>query len=169
MTEGIGRRATRVHLLLVAALGITGLGMLLVILLAGVGPDQFSRGIALFAAVLTAPLWLMGIAAAIDAVRTFRGRPVSPRRALAWALLATGGGVLLAYSFGHFSVLAALFGVSGGLALAWPAIAVVSSDGMSQYFYPTDPFFWIPIIGIVLGGASLVVQMTDRRRTRYVE
>src|SRR5215203_5102150 len=117
MSNHIGLRASRVHLLLVTALGITGLGLLVVILLGGLGGNQYSRDMALLAGVLTAPVWLIGIAAAIDAVRTFRGRPVSGRRALAWAVLATIGGALLAYSFGHLSVLAALFGASGALAL----------------------------------------------------
>src|SRR5215218_5465796 len=109
MSSRLGLRASGVHLLLVTAVGITGLGLLLVILLGAVRGNQYSRDMALLAGALTAPVWVIGIAAAIDAVRTFRGRPVSRRRALAWALLATVGGLLLAYSFGHFSVLAALF------------------------------------------------------------
>ena len=70
--------------------------------------------------IFSAPIWLIGIVAAMEAVRVARGRRVSPRRAAAFALTGVVGGIVLAWTHGVFAFLATLVDRPGDVGLGWP-------------------------------------------------
>lgn len=164
MFDHLGPRATRLHLATVLLLALVGIGLLAVIAVGLLGPDAYSRDMALLGGVITAPVWLIGVVAGVDAWSVLRGRPVSRVRAGAWALLATGGAVVLAASFGLTALAGALLASPHLVGSEWPVIWISTPDGMgSQFLYADRPEFWAPLAVLPLGIASLVAVVLDVR------
>ncbi len=163
MRATLGPRAAPLHLLLVSAVALTGLGLLLMVVNEmAFGPDPYSRDMAILGLIIFAPMWLFGLVAAFEAVSVLRGRRVTRRAALGWALLILAGGTLLAVTGGQATLLANLITRPDLVALDWPALVLITPDNMgSSYLYVDQPRFWLPIAAIVLSLASLAALAGD--------
>ena len=167
MTEPVGVTATRIHLLLVAAFAFTGLVLLAIIGVTMLSSDAYSRDMGLLGAIITAPIWLVGIVATVDAVSVLRGRPVSRRRALSWALVAIAGAGVLAWSSGQLALLVAMVSEPHRVGVDWPAVMLVTPDGLGvQYLYADQPAFWVPLIALPVAIASIAAVGLDRTARR---
>ncbi len=162
----IGRTATRVHFVLVLAIALTGLGIIALVAAEFMSPDSYTRDLAILATIITAPIWVVGIAAAIDAASVLRGRKVSVRRALFWAVGAILGGVLLAASFGQVDLIVGLLTAPATVGFQWPAFNIAMG---SRSLYVDRPAFWMPLVALLLGSASLVATVVDQRTAGRVE
>ncbi len=163
----VGRTATRLHLLLVLAVALTGVAVLLMVGALTLGEDEYERGLAGLALVLTAPLWLAGLVATIEVVSVLRGGRVNRRRALAWALAAIAGGALLAMVGGQATLAATLITRPDLVGLDGPALTLTTADGSSShYYYPLQPTFWLPVVALVLGTASFASVVLDGRERK---
>jgi hypothetical protein len=164
MNPVLSSASTRLHLLLVGAVAAAGITFLAL----GLGTmafsaDPYSRDMGLLGLIITAPLWLLGIGAAVDALSVLRSRPVTRARGLAWALVVGIGGMLLAVSSGALEIVVLMITDPGRVYLDLPVVAVNTIDGGTNYYYLDSPLFWLPVAGIILGGMSLIAQATDRR------
>jgi hypothetical protein len=164
LSSPLGRTGVRFHFALVLAVALTGVGLLLMITLAMFGEDAYSRDMAVLALVITTPLWLLGLVAAVDAVSVLRGRRISRIRALVWALVALAGGALLAVSSGQASLVATMLARPDLVGFDWPAFRLITADLMGvNYLYVDQPGFWLPPAALVLGSASLIAVVLDGR------
>jgi hypothetical protein len=161
MRRTIGRDARAMHLLLTSALALPGAGILLVALLAIPG-DTEQRW--LLVVIFGAPIWLVGIVAAIEAIRVARGRPVSARRAAAFALVGVVGGTVLAWTQGVFAFLGTLVDRPGDVDLGWPISIIRTRDGTgADYVHLDAAGIWVAVAWVILGVASLLALARDHR------
>lgn len=159
----IGQRATRFHLLLVTGVALMGLGILVLIGAGLFGDDTYTRDMSLLGGIITAPLWIPGILAAVDTASVLRGRRVSVRRAVVWSLGALVLGSVIAASSGQIEVISSLLTEPGRVGFDWPTITLVTADGMGAQFLRMDQAgFWLPLVAIVLGTLSLAAALFDR-------
>jgi hypothetical protein len=139
MRDPVGPLARRLHLLLVGAVALFGVGILVLLLGARLlSADSYSGDMAVLAMAFTAPFWLVGLIAATDMFSVLRGRPVKVARAASWALLMVIAGFLLGHLTGLWYLRVA----------------------------PTDAGFWMPLIALALGLGSLGALLRERRNGR---
>ncbi|HVM30911.1 MAG TPA: hypothetical protein VM305_09130 [Candidatus Limnocylindrales bacterium] len=139
MSEITGRLARRMHLLLVCVVALFGSGILVFLLgIRLLSADSYSGDMAILALAFTSPFWGLGLIAAIDAYSVLRGRPVKVARAAAWSLLMLLSGILLGHVMG-----------------LWYLRAPVNDAG-----------FWLPLIALALGLASMTALLIEWRRRR---
>ncbi|CAN5763341.1 hypothetical protein BH23CHL7_BH23CHL7_04800 [soil metagenome] len=160
-----GKIATRLYLVLLGAVALAGAGVLLMLGWARLtytpadGPDLIP-----LALIFTAPVWVLGIIAAVEIGAVARGRQVRTSRALAWGALALGGGLVLASMGGQVALLGALLMQPQRVGLDWPAVYLNSAEGGVQYHYLDNANFWVPILAIVLGALVVAAVLLDMRR-----
>jgi hypothetical protein len=163
VNAALGRTATRIHLVLMIVVATAGMVLLVTTVSAMLlTDDQYSRDMGLLGLVLTAPLWIVGLAAGVDAVLVLRRRPVARLRALLWALLVVVGSAFVGLMGGLFGALLTLAAQPGRVHLEWPELAVPFGDGGVHYYYLDSPMLWLPVVGVLLGAVSLVAQVRDR-------
>jgi hypothetical protein len=160
-----GKTATRLYLALLGAVALTGAVVLVVLAWARLtytpadGPD-FTPLVLIF----TAPVWVLGIIAAVELGAIARGRQVRTSRALAWGALILGGGLVLASMGGQLTLLATLLTQPQRVGLDWPALYLNTAEGGVMYHYPIRAEFWVPVLAIVLGAIVVAAVLLDMRR-----
>lgn len=146
MRATIGRDARVMHLGLLVALALPAVGILLTVLLA---IPRDTEQLWLLVVIVGAPIWLVGIVAAIEAIRVARGRPVSGRRAAAFALVGVVGGTVLAWTQGVFAFLGTLVDRPGDVDLGWPISIIRTRDRSGVDYVHLDAIgIWVAVAWI---------------------
>ena len=164
MAPTVGRDARLMHLLLVSALALPAVAILLMVLMAI--PRDTER-LWLLVIIISAPIWIIGIVAAVEAVRVARGRSVSGRRAAFFALVGVVGGIVLAWTQGVFAFVGTLVDRPGDVDLGWPVSIIRTPDRSgADYFHLDSSGIWVGVAWVVLGTASLLMLARDHRAGR---
>ncbi|CAN5763411.1 hypothetical protein BH23CHL7_BH23CHL7_04810 [soil metagenome] len=135
MTDTVGTTTRLLHLLVLLAVAVPGIGVLLFLAVRVMDPQSM----AMLALFFAAPLWIAGLFAGAELIRLARGGSLTFRRAQIWAIGVLLVGVVLGYFTGFLSA-----GVHNLARL--------------------DAVAWLVVILVALGASSLLSIAVDRRR-----
>jgi len=165
MRPPISRRTVGLYLVILATAAVPALLILALVGFALVMVSGHSRDDALLGLIISAPVWLAGLLAAVVMVTVLRGRRPRLTEVTAVSLAALAGGAALFVAQGSLDLLVALVGRPQDVDLGWPIVTLWYADRTGAVYHRLDAAgLWLSLMWLVLGGAGVATAWSDWRR-----